>query len=298
MQGHYLLLSVLHVHPEDVVQGEEIALNIVEVFAASQSFLRGIHGGVAGVGFAHQLDGAAVGRGVPDGLAVELGNVGAAEEVDELLSVLLVLGALGDDHAVHPHVAAFLGNRVGQIGVQVDGILGIARPDHGQSGFASHHLILGFVHLIGLDHAGLLLLDQLGLGFFQSDDVVGVHGVAQILEGHAHGVADAVQHEHVVSVLGVPQDAPGINGIIHHLGVVQDTHGAPHVGNGVSVVGVIAGVEQVGQVPKSFKNIEYIRMINKKSFPVCVLYLVAQCPIIYDLCSYVYNKTISKLKDR
>ena len=194
---------------------------------------------------AHQLNRALVGAGVPDVFAVHLRDVGAAEEVDELLGVLLVAGGLEDDRAVHPDVRAFRGHEIVQMVVQVDGVLCVARPHQRERRFASHHLILRFVHLIRLDNAGLLLLNQLILRCHQLRNFAAVHGIAEVLQRDAHAVAVGVQHEHVLLVLRVPEDAPRLVGFGNHVLVVQDADRSPHIRHGVLVLRVVVGIAEL-----------------------------------------------------
>ena len=97
-----------------------------------------IHGGVARIIFAHQLNCAGIGAGIPDVFAVFLGNVRTAEEVDKLLGVFLVPGILGDNHAVDPHVAAFLGDGIGRRPAHLFQA-GIGQLSHGMVRITQYH---------------------------------------------------------------------------------------------------------------------------------------------------------------
>ena len=79
---------------------------------------------------------------------------------DKFFGIFLVFGRNGDHRAVHPDVAAFLGDHIGKILIQFDGILGVSGIYDGQGGFAGDHLVFEFVQAICFDHTALFLPDQ------------------------------------------------------------------------------------------------------------------------------------------
>ena len=67
-------------------------------------------------------------------------------------------------------------------------------------------------------------------------DAGGIQGIAEGFQCHGECVADAVLHQNIVFVLGIPQHGPGIDGLLHHLCVVKDSDSSPAVGDGVLIV--------------------------------------------------------------
>ena len=84
------LLGILQIHPERFIDAQVILRDVAEEFAFGDGLVSGAQGGVLGVGVGLQLqllgasldqrDGALVGRGVPDVVPVQRGDIGAAEE--------------------------------------------------------------------------------------------------------------------------------------------------------------------------------------------------------------------------
>ena len=213
----------------------------MEELAPVDDVLGGVQGQVTALLLVHLVHHGLDGGGVVDVLHVLAGDVGAAQEVDELLGQLLLLAVGRNAHGVHPHVAALFGHHVGQLLRLHHGVQGVAGPHQRHGRFAGDHLILGLVHQIALDDAVLALLDQQLLSFLQLGLVPGVHGITQGLEGHAQGISDGVQHEHALGArsLHVEDVLPAGDLVVHQFGVVQDAHGAPHVGHGVFTGGVV-----------------------------------------------------------
>ena len=88
------------------------------------------------------------------------------------------------------------------------------------------------------------LLDELLLGLVDLVGVRAVHVVPEAQQGHGQGVPDGVVLPDLLRVLLVPEDVPAVHLFVHHLGVVEDAHGAPHIGQGV----LVAGIEGVGHL--------------------------------------------------
>ena len=134
------------------------------------------------------------------------------------------------------------------LGIQVGVVL-----RHGQvvavvvgadGGVGALHLAEDLIHGIALEDG--LLLDE---GVHRLGDLVrvgGVVGVAQALEGDADGVPGVVDHQDIVAVFLIPQQIPaaGVR-LVHHGGVVDDTHQAPHIGDRVQVLRVVLGILQL-----------------------------------------------------
>ena len=73
--------------------------------------------------------------------------------------------------------------------------------------------------------------------------VGGVDAVTQQILGNAKGIPGIVDHQDLAGILFVPQQFPtGHVCLVNILGVVQNTHSAPGIGNGVLVLRVVGGV--------------------------------------------------------
>ena len=151
-----------------------------------------------------------------------------------------MLAGLQDAHGVHEPVAALLGHHEGQILVVLQHGQIVAGVVHGDGRVAALHLAEDLIHDEGLIHALVLgVLHQLER-LIELSLVGGVDVVAQIAQGRHQRVAGVVDHQHLSGVLLVKHSTPAGDGLIHHLGVVDDAHSTPAVGHGVLVLRIEA----------------------------------------------------------
>ena len=165
------------------------------------------------------------------------------------MGLVHVLGVLQDAHGVHKPVGALLGDDVGQVlivlqhGQVVAGVVG------GDGHVVALHQVEDLVHALALVHAPVPGVGHQGGGLADLILIGGVHRVAQVHQGHAEGVPGVVDEQHVAGVLIGEHGLPAGDGRVHHGGVVDDTQGAPGVGDGVQVLRVIAQIlEPVGDL--------------------------------------------------
>ena len=69
----------------------------------------------------------------------------------------------------------------------------------------------------------------------------GVVGVPQVLEGDAHAVAGVVEHQNLLGIRRVEEQAPAVGGALHHGGIVNDPQHPPHIGDAIQIVRVVSG---------------------------------------------------------
>ena len=146
--------------------------------------------------------------GIADILGVGQGNLGFAHEVDEHFGCLFVARALGDAHGVHKAVGALGGQEDGQVRVIFHHGHAVAGVIRRQRGLAAAHFVEHLVHHIALHHA--LLLFQLLRGVLYVGKALRVQRAAQHFARNGKGVAAVVEHEDVVGILFVPQNAPAL----------------------------------------------------------------------------------------
>ncbi|MPM63929.1 hypothetical protein SDC9_110814 [bioreactor metagenome] len=114
----------------------------------------------------------------------------------------------------------------------------VAGPENANGALAADEQVLDVVSGVREDQG--LLLNELLLGGIKLVKIRRVQGIPEQLEGNADGVALGVHHENLLLILGVPQDAPGVDGVADKLRAVGETHGSPHIRNRVFAFGVIA----------------------------------------------------------
>ena len=176
----------------------------------------------------------------PEGVWTEgyFNNNPKAQEVKELLRIFNILRILRNDPAVDPDVGAFLRNDVFKVLIFTLGVNGFAGVDYAEGCFLPDHLVTDLVDDVSLDK-GLLIHQQLrrrsDLIFIDGIDIIAEH----LFRNHK-SIADRILHKDVVCVFLIPEDFPGIDGVIHHGGVVKDSDGSPAVGDGVFVFRVEA----------------------------------------------------------
>ena len=118
-------------------------------------------------------------------------------------------------------------------GQVVTGVVG------GNVGLFVLHGIEDLVHNVLLHHR--LLLSQLVGAGLELGRIGSVHRVAQQILGNAEGIPGVVEHQDLARVLLIPQQLPaGDICLVYILAVVDDAHGAPGVGHGVLVLGIVA----------------------------------------------------------
>ena len=93
----------------------------------------------------------------------------------------------------------------------------------------------------------------------------GVHRIAQVEQGRAQGVPGVVDEQHVPGVLVVIQSAPAVRLLIHHIRVVDESQGAPGVGDGVPVLRVVG---QVAEAPVDFFKVGNLAVVQLLQHPL------------------------------
>ena len=192
----------------------------------------------------HIVLGGGDGGGITDPVHVGACDLGIAEEVDEGFRSFLLLGTGGDAHGVDEQVEALV---LGQIECQIL-ILGhhgqtVACIVGGDPGFLVLHGGEDLIHDVLLQDR--LLLKQNFRTVIQFGGVHGVHIVTQHILGDAEGVTGVAEHQDLAGILLIPQQFPTCDiGFVNILGVVQDAHGTPGVGDRILVLRIVGGVAE------------------------------------------------------